>query len=171
MMLGFFLTYNLTFISSQKNAIIFFVTLKNLQPKKNKNMRNVFAIAVGLVVAGLVIFLLYILGPQFFTFPKNANPMDPDSIKENMHLIPVGAMILVIVAHFFGIVGGMLASTAVSEESLLPAYIVSGIIIFGSIGSSFVMSHPTWSIIAGILSVIGAFFVGRMVAINRLNEE
>jgi len=134
-------------------------------------MRNVFAIAVGLVVGGLVVFLLYILGPQFFTFPKEANPMDPDSIKQNMHLIPTGAIILVIVAHFFGIVGGMLASTAVSEESLIPAYVVSGIIILGSIGSSFAMSHPTWSIIVGIISVIGAFFVGRMVAINRLNEE
>jgi len=134
-------------------------------------MKNAFAIAVGLVVGGLVIFLLYILGPQFFTFPKGANPMDPESIKQNMHLIPTGAMVLVIVAHFFGIVGGMLASTAVSEESLLPAYIVSGIIILFSIVSSFAMSHPTWSVIVGIISVIGAFFVGRMVAINRLNEE
>jgi len=42
-------------------------------------MRNALAIAVGLVVAGLVVFLLYILGPQFFTFPKGANPMDPVS--------------------------------------------------------------------------------------------
>ena len=134
-------------------------------------MRNAFAIAVGLVVGGLVIFLLYILGPQFFTFPTGANPMDPDSIKQNMHLMPIGAMVLVIVAHFFGIVGGMLASTAVSEESLLPAYIVSGIIILFSIVSSFVMSHPAWSVIVGIISVIGAFFVGRMAAINRLNEE
>ncbi|MFD2823300.1 hypothetical protein ACFS5M_06440 [Lacinutrix iliipiscaria] len=134
-------------------------------------MRNAFAVTVGLVVAGLVVFLLYILGPQFFTFPDGANPMDPDSIKQNMHLIPSGAMVLVIVAHCFGIIGGMLASTAVSEKSLLPAYIVSGIIILGSIGSSFVMSHPTWSIFAGMISVIGAFFIGRKVAINRLNEE
>lgn len=134
-------------------------------------MRNTFAIAVGLVVAGLVVFLLYILGPQFFTFPQGANPMDPDSIKQNMHLIPTGAMILVIVAHFFGIVGGMIASTAVSETSLIPAYIVSGIIILGSIGGSFAMSHPTWSVITGIIAVIAAFFVGRMAAINKMNEE
>lgn len=134
-------------------------------------MKNVLAIAVGLVVAGLVVFLLYILGPQFFTFPKGANPMDPESIKQNMHLIPKGAMILIIIAHFFGIIGGMLASTAVSEESLFPAYVVSAVIILGSIGSSFVMSHPTWSIIVGAISVIAAFFVGRMVAINRMNED
>ena len=134
-------------------------------------MRNALAIAVGLVVAGLVIFLLYIMGPQFFTFPKGANPMDPESIKQNMHLIPKGAIVLTIIAHFFGIVGGMMASTAVSEKSLYPAYVVSGIIIFGTIGGSFLMSHPTWSVITGIVSVIGAFFVGRMVAINRLNEE
>ena len=134
-------------------------------------MRNAFAIAVGLVVGGLVVFLIYILGPQFFTFPIGANPMDPDSIKQSMHLIPTGAIVLVIVAHFLGIVGGMLASTAVSEESLLPAYVVSGIIILFSIVSSFAMSHPTWSVIVGIISVTGAFFVGRMVAINRLNEE
>ncbi|MBU2939541.1 hypothetical protein KO494_08305 [Lacinutrix sp. C3R15] len=134
-------------------------------------MRNVFAITVGLVVAGLVVFLLYILGPQFFTFPQGANPMEPESIKQNMHLIPKGAMILVIVAHCFGIVGGMIASTAVSENSLIPAYIVSAIIITGSIGGSLAMSHPTWSIISGIISVIAAFFIGRLAAINKLNEE
>lgn len=133
-------------------------------------MRNTFAIAVGLVVAGLVIFLLYILGPQFFTFPQGANPMDPESIKANMHLMPAGAMVLVIIAHFFGIVGGMLASTAVSEESLIPAYIVASVIIVVSIASSFAMSHPMWSVIAGILSVILAFFVGKKAAISRLNE-
>ncbi|WP_452228114.1 hypothetical protein [Lacinutrix sp. MEBiC02404] len=134
-------------------------------------MRNAFAVAVGLVVAGLVVFLLYILGPQFFTFPPGANPMDPESIKQNMHLIPAGAMLLVIVAHFFGIIGGMIASTAVSETSLIPAYIVSGIIILGSIGGSLAMSHPTWSIITGIIAVIAAFFVGRIAAINKMNEE
>ncbi|MGB1309526.1 MAG: hypothetical protein ACPG6B_11485 [Oceanihabitans sp.] len=134
-------------------------------------MRDAIAVIVGLVVAGLVVFLLYILGPQFFTFPRGANPMDPESIKQNMHLIPKGAMILVLIAHFFGIIGGMLASTAVSENSIKPAYIVAGIIIIGSVGSSFAMSHPTWSVIAGIVSVILAFLVGRKVAIDRINEE
>ncbi|MBQ0786756.1 MAG: hypothetical protein KBT69_04605 [Oceanihabitans sp.] len=88
-----------------------------------------------------------------------------------MHLIPAGAIILVIVAHFFGIIGGMIASTAVSETSLIPAYIVSGIIILGSIGGSLAMSHPAWSIITGIFSVIAAFFLGRIAAINKMNEE
>lgn len=134
-------------------------------------MKNVLAIIVGFVVGGLVIFLLYILGPQFFTFPQGANPMDPDSIKQNMHLMPTGALILVIFAHFFGIIGGMLASTAVSDESLVPAYIVSGIIIIGSIGGSLAMQHPAWSVISGIIVVIAAFFIGRIVAKNRLNEE
>ena len=134
-------------------------------------MRNALAIVVGLVVGGLVVFLLYILGPQFFTFPQGANPMDPDSIKQNMHLMPKGALILVIGAHCFGIIGGMLASTAVSDESLVPAYIVSGIIIIGSIGGSLAMQHPLWSVIGGTIAVLAAFFVGKKVAINRLNEE
>ncbi len=134
-------------------------------------MKNSTAVIVGLIVSGLVIFLLYILAPQFFTFPDGTSPTNPQSIKDNIDAMPSGVFVLIVFAHFFGIIGGMLAATAASQQSMYPAYIVFTIVALGCIISAVSMPHPTWAIILEFIILILAYFIGKKVASKRLQED
>lgn len=136
-------------------------------------MKKVLATLVGLVAAAAVILVFEFLGEMFFPLPEQIDITDIDSIKTNIELIPLGSLIFVILAHFLGILAGMVVTTYVSRETLVPGFVVGGIIIIATLINLFVLPHPTWFLISDILGVGLGFFVGKTLSkkrIDRLNS-
>ena len=132
-------------------------------------MRNVLATIVGFIVASLVVYIFEsLIGHNLFPLPETIDPMNMESIKENMHLIPVGSKVFVVIAHFMGIVVGMLVASLISKTSMIPSYIVGGLMLAATAFNIIMLPKETWFYLAdGILAIIG-FFVGKNLAQSKL---
>lgn len=132
-------------------------------------MKNVLATIVGFIVASLTVYIFEsLIGHNLFPLPDNIDPMNMESIKENMHLIPVGSKIFIVIAHFMGIVVGMLVASLISKTSMVPSYIVGGLMLAATAFNLIMLPKETWFLLTdGILAIIG-FFVGKNLAQSKV---
>jgi len=128
-------------------------------------LRNILATIVGFLVAGLTVHLFEnVIGHNLFPLPEGADPTDMEWIKNNMASIPVGAKIFVVLGHFMGIVVGMFVAGLISKTSMIPAYIVAGIMILATAFVTFGLPKETWFVAAEIVGVIAGFYFGKTAA-------
>ncbi len=132
-------------------------------------MKNVLATVVGFIVAALTVYIFEsLIGHNLFPLPENIDPMNMESIKENMHLIPVGSKVFVVIAHFMGIFIGMLVAALISKSSMVPSYIVGGLMLAATAFNLIMLPKETWFLVAdGILAITG-FFIGKNLAQSKL---
>ena len=132
-------------------------------------MKNVLATIVGFIVASLTVYVFEsLIGHNLFPLSEDMDPMNMDSIKENMHLIPVGAKVFVIIAHFAGIVVGMLVASMISKTSVIPAYIVGGLILAATAFNLIMLPKELWFLAADAIGAIVGFFIGKTLASNKV---
>jgi len=135
-------------------------------------MRNVLATMAGFIVASLTVFIFEsLIGHNLFPLPESINPMNMDSIKENMHLIPVGAKIFVVIAHFSGIVVGMFVAGLISKTSMIPSYIVGISMLAATTFNLIVLPKEIWFLLADSLFAIVGFFIGKNLANKKVIEQ
>ena len=132
-------------------------------------MRNLLATIVGFLVASVTVYIFEsLIGHNLFPLPDNIDPMNMESIKENMHLIPVGSKIFVVIAHFMGILIGMLVAALISRSSMVPSYIVGALLLAATAYNLIMLPKETWFLLAdGLFTIIG-FFVGKHLAQSKL---
>ncbi|MBT8265867.1 MAG: hypothetical protein KJP20_04925 [Bacteroidia bacterium] len=134
-------------------------------------MKNVIATLAGLMVAAIITFGIESLSSSIFPLPDGADPTNMEWLKNNIDLIPTGAMILVAFAHFIGIVIGMLVAGLISRTSLIPAYIVGVLMLAGTIANLVMIPHPTWFMVVDILGVLVGICIGKSVAAKKINAS
>ncbi|WP_299226506.1 hypothetical protein [uncultured Psychroserpens sp.] len=134
-------------------------------------MRNILATIVGFIVASIVVYMFEtLIGHNLFPLPEGADPMDMEWIKNNMDKIPTGSKVFVVIAHFMGIVVGMFIAGLISKTSMIPAYIVGGLIVAATFFYIFMLPKELWfSISDGIFAFIG-FVIGTSLAKKQLNN-
>ncbi len=82
-------------------------------------MKNVLATILGFISAAFMVYVFEtLIGQILFPLPEGANPMDMEWIKNNMNQIPMGSKIFVVIAHFIGIILGMLVAAKISKVSM-----------------------------------------------------
>ena len=133
-------------------------------------MKQVLATIVGLIAASLSVFLIEKIGHSMFPMPDTIDPYDMESIKNNIELIPKGNMAFVALAHGLGILAGMFAAGLIAKSSLIPAYIVGGLMVLISVMYYFLIPSPTWFIVADLSSIIIGFFIGKKLAAGKIQS-
>ncbi|NRB58762.1 MAG: hypothetical protein HRU50_02350 [Winogradskyella sp.] len=130
-------------------------------------MKNVIATVVGFIVASATVFLIEnLIGHSLFPLPEGVDPMDIEWIKANMDKIPVGAKVCVVIGHFMGIVVGMFTASKISKTSMIPCYIVGGLMLLATIFNIITLPKELWfSLSDGILAIIG-FLIGKRLSKN-----
>lgn len=128
-------------------------------------MRNVLATIVGFVVASLTVYLFEtVIGHSVFPLPEGAKPEDMEWIKNNMDLIPTGSKIFVVIAHFMGIAIGMLVAGLISKTSMIPSYIVGGLMVAATFFVIVMLPKELWFTISdGAMAFVG-FLLGTSLA-------
>ena len=126
-------------------------------------MKNVLATIAGFIAASLIVYLIEHIGWKFFPLPDTINPMDAESLKQNIDLIPKGSMIFVILAHAIGTFSGLILAGFISKKSLIPSYIVGGLMILATITNLVMIPSPIWFIILDLFGVIMAFFIAKNI--------
>jgi hypothetical protein len=135
-------------------------------------MKNVLATIVGFIVASVTVYVFEsLLGHTLFPLPEGIDPMDMESIKENMHLIPVGAKVFVVIAHFMGILMGMFVAALISKTSMVPAYIVGGLMLASTAFNLVMLPKETWFLAADTVGAILGFYFGRTAALKKITSH
>ncbi|MEY8848328.1 hypothetical protein AB9K26_05915 [Psychroserpens sp. XS_ASV72] len=134
-------------------------------------MRNVLATIVGFIVASITVYIFEsLLGQTLFPLPEGSNPMDMEWIKNNMDKIPVGAKIFVVLAHFLGIIVGMWIAGLISKTSMVPAYIVGGLMLAATAFNIIMLPKELWFTIADAAFAIIGFLIGKSMARKQLTN-
>ncbi len=132
-------------------------------------MRNVLATVVGFIAASLTVYVFEsLIGHNLFPLPEGIDPMDMESIKANMHLIPVGSKIFVVIAHFMGIIVGMLVAGLISKTSMIPAYIVGALMLAATAFNLIMLPKEMWFLISDALLAIIGFIIGEKLAQSKM---
>lgn len=132
-------------------------------------MRNVLATIVGFIVASAVVYIFEtLIGQSLFPLPEGSDPTNMEWIKNNMYLIPTGAKIFVVIAHFMGIACGMLIARLISKTSIVPAYIVGALMIAATAFNLIMLPKEMWFSISDALFAIIGFLVGKKIAQSKI---
>ncbi|WP_430466487.1 hypothetical protein [Winogradskyella ouciana] len=128
-------------------------------------MKNVLATIVGFIVASVTVYIIEsIIGHNMFPLPEGADPMNMEWLKNNMDQIPTGSKVLVVIAHFFGPIAGMFVAAKISKTSMIPSYIVGGLMIVATLFNIIMLPKELWFTLAdGILVILG-FLIGKSLA-------
>lgn len=95
--------------------------------------------------------------------------MDMEWIKNNMDQIPIGSKICVVIAHFFGIIVGMYVAAKISKKSLIPSYIVGGLMLAATAFNIIMLPKELWfSLSDGALAIM-AFVLGISLSKKQLS--
>jgi hypothetical protein len=125
-------------------------------------MRTFIAAIVGIISAGVAIWIFEFLGHLLFPVKLNFNPKNPEELKLIMYSIPFKSMVAVIVAHVLGILVGLIVAYKIDKTTKAHLYGVSGILLLFSVINLIAIPHPTWFLIADIMGVVlvSALFIG-----------
>ena len=135
-------------------------------------MKNVLATILGFISAAFMVYVFEtLIGQSLFPLPEGANPMDMKWIKNNMNQIPMGSKIFVVIAHFIGIILGMLVAAKISKVSMIPSYIVGAIMLAATFFNIYVLPKELWFTLSdGILVILG-FIIGKSFGMKQLTTE
>jgi len=134
-------------------------------------MKQVLATLVGFFIAAFVVYLFEtLLGQTFFPLPEGSDPTNLEWLKENMHVIPTGAKVFVVIAHFFGIICGMFVAGWISKTSMVPAYIVGILMLAATTFNLVVLPKETWFLLSDAILAIAGFFIGKKLAARKMQS-
>lgn len=133
-------------------------------------MRIVFATMTGVISSFVVIILVEMLSHLFYPPPKGIDYNDMKVLADYVKTLPLGAFILPIVAHALGIFSGMTIARIIDRTSMVPQYILSGFLVFGTVMNAFSLPHPKWFLITDIIIVLVAGYFGIIIAKKKLQS-
>lgn len=107
-------------------------------------MKTTLATFLGVIAGMFTIFAVHWCSHYLFPLPQELNPNDPESIRANFDLIPLGALLMVALAHGLGIVVGSLTARKFDNLSLVPVYMVASFFMIATLLNLMAIPHPTW---------------------------
>jgi hypothetical protein len=115
-------------------------------------IRNVLAVAAGIVIGSIVNMALITVSGQVIPPPEGIDPTSMESLKENIHLFEAKHFIFPFLAHALGaLVGAYLAARIGVGNKMRLAYIVGAFFLLGGIANVFMLPAPTWFIILDVV--------------------
>ena len=127
--------------------------------------RNILAVVLGIVAAGVAVFLVEIVGHFLLPAPPGVDASNPESLKANMANMPLASVLMVLIAWCVGsFAGGLVAALVSRDQKMLCAFIAALFIIGSGIATMVIIPHPIWFWIAAILLPLPfAWFRARVV--------
>lgn len=124
--------------------------------------RSIGATLAGLLAAALVVGLVESLSSSIYPAPPGLDMHDKAAMEAYMRSLPIGALIMVLVAWFDGtMAGAFLASLLTGGRERWPALVVAGSMLSGALFTMMQIPHPPWMAMVGISLFFPAAEAGR----------
>lgn len=127
-------------------------------------IKNILAVFAGLATAFVIIFVFEAIGHIIYPPPPEIDLSNSDHVRQLIESMPVGALIIVIIAWAIGsFAGGVVSSiVAISHKTML-AIIVGALITVSAFINLMMVYHPAWMWVCGLLAGIPFAWWGSIV--------
>jgi hypothetical protein len=126
------------------------------------------AIVGGTVVAFIVVMVLEMVEMKIYPPPPGLDMSDPAAVRAVMATIPLGALVLVLVAEVTGaFAGGYLAAFIARRTPAVHALIVGGLVMLAAVGNMLSIPHPVWFWVIALILFLPASYVGGLLGRHR----
>jgi hypothetical protein len=116
-------------------------------------LRNVLALAAGVLVGGSVNMALITLGPSLIAPPAGADMSTAEGLGRAMHLLEPRHFIMPFLAHALGTLAGALVAWLVAASYKAPIACAIGVVFLcGGVAASFMIPAPAWFIALDLLA-------------------
>jgi len=133
--------------------------------------KNIAAGIAGVVIAGLLVWLVEMLGHTVYPPPTGLNFADPDAMRAYIDMLPLGALLFVAAAWFIGTLGGTFAACKIgTAKPIVFAGVVGGLMLIGTLFNLVTIPHPLWFSILGIVGIIVAAWLGMTFGASTASE-
>ncbi|MDF1673173.1 MAG: hypothetical protein P1U41_06685 [Vicingaceae bacterium] len=119
-------------------------------------------------ILGLVVGMLVVMGIEALSHILYPLPFTPtlENLQEYTSQIPLGGMLLVLLAHFLGGIVAIFTTLKLSKKNL-PAYIIAVVFFAATTYNLFLIPHPFWFTITDVvLTIIGMLIVFKLVKVK-----
>ncbi len=128
----------------------------------NNTVRMILGIVAGVVVGGLVVFVVEGAGHAMFPPPAGTDLSDPEAMKTLIASLPAGAIVMVLLGWFLGALAGAVTAKAIAKRDLA-AWIVGCLFIALTASNFIYIPHPAWMMAAGVaLPLLAAWIATRL---------
>lgn len=118
----------------------------------------IFAI-ISVIIAGFAVSLLEGLGTLIFPIPSDIDAQDIESLRANMHRIPLGAKVVVLIAHMAGAAAAAHLGARLTRTARI-GWICGAIMLVLVLMDLFLLPHPMWFNIADPLAAVLGAIIG-----------
>lgn len=126
-------------------------------------IRALLAVAAGIAVAFGGIALFQSLGHQLYPPPEGLDPSDPEAFAEIVGQMPVGALLMVLLAYALGTFCGAWLAARIAGRPF-PALLVGGVMMLAGISNLAVIPHPLWFMVLSVLVFVPSAWLASRVA-------
>ena len=107
--------------------------------------RNVIAVIIGIIVAGVVIFSVQQVNERLFPLPDGLTIEDREGMIAHIKTLPTLAFIIVLLSYLLGTIAGCFVALKIASSHFLPiCLIVAGFLLIMSIINLITIPHPLW---------------------------
>ena len=132
-------------------------------------VKNILSILTGLVVAFAVIYAMELAGHRIYPVPEHIDYKNKEAITAIARSLPIGAFMLVLLAHALGSLAGGFCATAISRKNGFRSVIVISILLTAAgIGNLIMILHPLWFMIVDVLLYFPFLYLGYRLALKWL---
>lgn len=115
-------------------------------------LRNVLAVAAGIIVGGAVNSALIMVSPSLIPPPAGVDVNDAESLSTSIHLFEARHFVMPFLAHALGTLAGALVAYLIASRPKEPvAYAIGALFLCGGIAASFMIPAPVWFIAVDLL--------------------
>ena len=124
-------------------------------------LKRIAAVFIGLMVAFTVIILLEKIAHGNMVVPGGVDPNTPEGAEQLIAMAPVNALIWIVLGYLLGSFLGSLVAQLISNGTQpVSAWITGGILLALTLANLFMVPHPVWMVVSGILAVLLASWLG-----------
>ena len=133
--------------------------------------RNIGAGIAGVVVAGLLVWIVETIGHAVFPPPPDLDFANADAMRAYIANLPLGALLFVAAAWFIGALGGTLTACKLGTgRRYIYALVVGGLILLATAINLIMIPHPMWFSALGIAGIIAGAWLGLKLSGGALPE-
>ncbi len=133
--------------------------------------RNIGAGIAGVVVAGLLVWIVESVGHAVFPPPPDLDFANADAMRAYIDTLPLGALLFVAAAWFIGTLGGTLTACKLGTgRRYIYALVVGGLILAATVVNLVMIPHPMWFSALGIVGIVAGAWLGLKLSGGALPE-
>ena len=124
-------------------------------------MKSIVPVLVGLISAVIVIFFVELISHWMYPLPNGMDINNKLAMEEWIKTLPLGALLMVLLAWFLGAaVGGFAASHLDKENAVRRCTVLGAVLLGATIMNLLEIPHPAWMWAGGIGVIVVGVWLG-----------